>query len=878
MGNKSSTRKQRSSTKLNKVGSGKASKHRKRSQKSVSFKNRLQDVLQKWQDYKDLLDNDMQFLTGEFTQWMADCDRDVPDNLPEAQRKLENIKAMWERMSGMRQELTNAAHRCENLGGSMENLSEEEAQQESNVNQQAEKVEDKFKEANAELEKRMDSVRDTIHQWELVDRMRGDLRNWLHSKQEEFQEMEEKPAKLHAEAAEIEIANLQALREEVQAKGPAIDSFLNKYRDLTQHNPSLVDPVMRAVREDWEELLGQIENLLEDRENNLQASRELQEAQNTMDDDLENYVKELERIEKEDVAVQEKSLQLKTELFRKPCRSTQTPNSSAKFGSRRNLLGFGSDDSGDDDDGDDSVFKWPSSRHGPSRSHSRQSLNHSRQSLNHSRQSLNQSRQSQKRGPSSSHHRTFSPNPRSRSRNSRHNQSNDDLKKGAAAALESESEESGYGETYYTMHASSFDNVLENETIDTMRGTPLGLDMTRYSDNDSTVSYITGEFPQANPEDLRNTMTQTPGHARTQTEPDMNDSPRTIHTQTSGLARNMSMQTSRMSIASGRSTGSRGSRADLLRSILMDVKEIKQQRGLNDSPGLSEDSMISNTSVKKNMLQTIQSDVQALKNEGRQGTAGTQTISEQGTQTGIKLFPEGDSVRNSRHGRLRDLMDDVKNLKGGSPDSPNDLRSRQSSRTGTPYERRPLSSVQNRPSPVRFSTPGPATNGPVQNGVPEQNGYDYPQQPYMRSLPVPPNPQPQMNGYPQYPGRMVTQDDINAISDRIQRLQNYQLPPRRTLPQPPPQPPQYIVPVYTAPPRRVRINEFPQTYNDEDGFMSDESEYEGGHAPRRGRRRRNRLDHLDIEDALDEAVKQGHQLKNMSKKMKDSLREDLLDL
>lgn len=101
------------------------------------------------------------------------------------------------------------------------------------------------------------------------------------------------------------------MREEVQAKGPAIDSFLNRYRDLTQHNPSLVDPVMRAVREDWEELLGQIENLLEEREQNLQASRELQEAQNTMDDDLENYVKELERIEKEDVAVQEKSLQLK---------------------------------------------------------------------------------------------------------------------------------------------------------------------------------------------------------------------------------------------------------------------------------------------------------------------------------------------------------------------------------------------------------------------------------------------------------------------------------------------------------------------------------------------------------------------------------------
>lgn len=558
---------------------------------------------------------------------------------------------------------------------------------------------------------------------------------------------------------------------------------------------------------------------------------------------------------------------LQTEL-RKPCRSTQTPNSSARFGSRRDLLG-GSDDSGDDDDGDDSVFKWPHSRHGPSRSHSRQSLNQSRQSL--------------KRAPSGSLPRAFTPTPRSRPRRS-HNRSSDDLKKGAAAALESESEESGYGETYYTMHASSFDNVLENETLDTMRGTPLDLEMTRYSDNESTVSYITGEFPHANPEDLRDTMTQTPANARTQTDRDMmNDSPRTIHTQTSGLARNISLQASRMSVASGRSSGSRGSRADLLRSILMDVKEIKQQRGLNDSPGLSDVSMMSNTSVKKDMLQTIQSDVQALKNEGRQGTAGTQTISEQGTQTGLKLFPEGDSVRNSRHGRLRNLMDEVKNIKGNTPDSPNDMRSRQSSRTGTPYERRPMSgtSVPNRASPVRFSTPGPV-NGHIQNGIPQQNGYDYPQQPYMRTLPVPPyNPQPQVNGHPPpFPGRMVTQEDINAISDRIQRLQNYQIPPRRTLPQPPPPPPppQYIVPVYTAPPRRVRINEFPQTYGDEDGFMSDESEYEGGHTPRRGRRRRSRLDHLDIENALDEAVAQGRQLKNMSKKMKDSLRDDLLDL
>lgn len=59
---------------------------------------------------------------------------------------------MWERMSGMRQELTNASHRCENLGGSMENLTQDEVQEESNVNQLAEKVDDKFKESTAEVQ------------------------------------------------------------------------------------------------------------------------------------------------------------------------------------------------------------------------------------------------------------------------------------------------------------------------------------------------------------------------------------------------------------------------------------------------------------------------------------------------------------------------------------------------------------------------------------------------------------------------------------------------------------------------------------------------------------------------------------------------------
>ena len=48
-----------------------------------------------------------------------------------------------------------------------------------------------------------------MSQWDSVDRIRGELRAWLHDKQEEVEEIEQQPSKLHAEAAELDIAKLQ---------------------------------------------------------------------------------------------------------------------------------------------------------------------------------------------------------------------------------------------------------------------------------------------------------------------------------------------------------------------------------------------------------------------------------------------------------------------------------------------------------------------------------------------------------------------------------------------------------------------------------------------------------------------------------------------
>lgn len=510
---------------------------------------------------------------------------------------------------------------------------------------------------------------------------------------------------------------------------------------------------------------------------------------------------------------------------RKPCRSTQTPRGGARNPNRSFLTG--------DDDSDDDRFLFPPRPRPGSRNSSNQSLK----------------RKHPPGGPRS---------PSRQSRGSRPGSRFDHLKKsGSAALLDSESEESGYGETYYTMHASSFDNVLDNSvfgepTPTTMRGTPLGLE-NHFSDGESTVSYLSTHAFGANPEDLRDAMSQTPGHTSTQTPADMwkKSKPRAMQTQTGS-------NTSLHSIGN-QTRRSSGARADLLRNILFEVKGLKQQRGLDTSSynGTEDDanSVRSDSTIKKETLQHVLHDVRELREADATGTAATQTVQEEGTQTSMKLFPEGDPIRNARLEKFNKLMNDVKDMKGSRPGTPGS-RSRASTRSETPVQR------QRPRTPTRLNTTMDAS---MQNGY--TPSYVLPTYPQNLNATAPPGmigaPMPMPHVQPFIPGRrMVTQDDLNNISHRLERLQSYTLQ-RRPNPPPPPPQPQYVVPVYAAPPPRRRRPA------PEDAYLSDESEYGDAEPPRRRRIR------PDLEEALAEASRSALQLKRMSKRMKDSLRDDM---
>ncbi|KAK3749777.1 hypothetical protein RRG08_046282 [Elysia crispata] len=280
---------------------------------SAKEEDRLAETLKKWQSYKELLESSHHHLTEEFPTWLAQAEREVPDTLEHAQKQREATQAELEKLYAMKQELLTAARQCENSAsnpGSTDQLNKTEESLDSPLNEFADQVNKEVASCINQAEKRLDGLRETIKKWDSVDRMRQELRHWLRTKQEELADIESQPSKLHSEAAELDVERLKAFREEVRAKAPAIEELQIFHSTLTQHNPSMTDPVIRAIKDDWEELLGQLDILLHERETAKAAARNLQAHQDTMDEDLENYVRELERIDRADNPMLNKSREI----------------------------------------------------------------------------------------------------------------------------------------------------------------------------------------------------------------------------------------------------------------------------------------------------------------------------------------------------------------------------------------------------------------------------------------------------------------------------------------------------------------------------------------------------------------------------------------
>ena len=77
-------------------------------------------------------------------------------------------------------------------------------------------------EAIASVEARTNRVRENMVQWESVEKMKGKMEKWLGDKETEVRKLRERPAKLHVEAAQMEISHLEVRRLLLLVDGSAV--------------------------------------------------------------------------------------------------------------------------------------------------------------------------------------------------------------------------------------------------------------------------------------------------------------------------------------------------------------------------------------------------------------------------------------------------------------------------------------------------------------------------------------------------------------------------------------------------------------------------------------------------------------------------------
>lgn len=96
-----------------------------------------------------------------------------------------------------------AAAACEEAGGSS---------QVSQFSSKAAKVRDEATTAKIALEKYRTKLTDQTQQWTAANNLRDELLSWADERRVEIQQCEARPAKLHVEAAALEMSQLEVSR------------------------------------------------------------------------------------------------------------------------------------------------------------------------------------------------------------------------------------------------------------------------------------------------------------------------------------------------------------------------------------------------------------------------------------------------------------------------------------------------------------------------------------------------------------------------------------------------------------------------------------------------------------------------------------------
>jgi hypothetical protein len=112
---------------------------------------------------------------------------------------------MLETLQKYKQDIATASHKCENMGPTDGVVGD------TTMKPLADDVGKTLGDTIERVNSMLSHLRENQVQWESVDKARNELAAWLNAKKTEVTQLESRPAKLHLEAASLELAHLEVL-------------------------------------------------------------------------------------------------------------------------------------------------------------------------------------------------------------------------------------------------------------------------------------------------------------------------------------------------------------------------------------------------------------------------------------------------------------------------------------------------------------------------------------------------------------------------------------------------------------------------------------------------------------------------------------------
>ncbi|KAI8478923.1 hypothetical protein Bbelb_433440 [Branchiostoma belcheri] len=157
----------------------------------------------------------------------------------------------------------------------------------------------RLEEVTEQLQHRVTVASDLVTEWEGLEKTKGKLHSFLQEAEKNLTQLKGKPAELSINRAKIQSSQIQELAEEVKSKETFLKALEQKFISLSGDTPDVKDPVISELAEQLDQLCTNTAALQAQREGELKAAEEYQDAREQLSSQLDQYQANLAQLDQD---------------------------------------------------------------------------------------------------------------------------------------------------------------------------------------------------------------------------------------------------------------------------------------------------------------------------------------------------------------------------------------------------------------------------------------------------------------------------------------------------------------------------------------------------------------------------------------------------